>query len=76
MRIEDNVCHLEGDSMQSMTTNDERFYDKYEKFRTYFIPMKNMTWLKIATKRAHLGVRGNHSNWLKNWSMKKKTSVI
>ena len=27
------MCHLEGDSMHSMTTNDERFYDKYEKFR-------------------------------------------
>ena len=31
--LEDKVCHLEGDSMHSMTTNDERFYDKYDKFR-------------------------------------------
>ena len=29
-RLEDNVCHLEGDFMHSMTTNAERFYDKYE----------------------------------------------
>ena len=26
-------CHLEGDSMHSMETNDVRFYDKYDKFR-------------------------------------------
>ena len=25
------MCHLEGDSMHSMTTNDERFCDKYDK---------------------------------------------
>ena len=34
---------LEGDSMHSMTTNDERFFDKYEKFRPDCIYMKNMT---------------------------------
>ena len=32
-RLEDKVCHLEADSMHSMTTNDGRFYDKYEKFK-------------------------------------------
>ena len=32
-RQEDKVCHLEGDSMQSMTTNDGRFQEKYDKFR-------------------------------------------
>ena len=36
----------------------------------------DMTGLKIATKRAHLGVIGSHSNWGKNWSMRKRTSVI
>ena len=36
----------------------------------------DMSGLKIATKRSNLGVRGNHSNWGKNWSMKRKTSVI
>ena len=35
-RLEDKVCHLEGDSMHSMTKNDGRFYDKYEKFRPDF----------------------------------------
>ena len=39
-RLENNVCHLEGDSMHSMTTNDERFYEKYDNFRPDFIPMK------------------------------------
>ena len=41
--LEDNVCHLEGDSMHSMTTNDEIFYDKYYKFRPDCRYMKNMT---------------------------------
>ena len=40
-------------------------YKKYE-----------MLGLKIATKRSNLGVRGSHSNWGKNWSMKRKTSVM
>ena len=30
--------------MHSMTTNDEKFYEKYEKFIHDFIHMKNMTW--------------------------------
>ena len=38
----DNVCHLEGDSMHSMTKNGERLYDKYEKFIIFCIHMKNM----------------------------------
>ena len=42
-RLEDKVCHLEGDSMHSMTTNEERFYEKYEKFRLDYINMKNIT---------------------------------
>ena len=42
-RLEDNVCHLEGDSMHSMPTNDERFYEKYDKFRPDCRHMKNMT---------------------------------
>ena len=32
-RREEKVCYLEGDSMHFMTTNDGRFYAKYEKFR-------------------------------------------
>ena len=32
-RLEDKVCHLEGDSMHSITTNDGRFYDKYDKLK-------------------------------------------
>ena len=32
-RLEYNVCHLEGDSMHSKTTNLERFYEEYDKFR-------------------------------------------
>ena len=43
-RLEDKVCHLEGDSMHSMTTNDGRLYDKYEKFRPDCRNMKTMTW--------------------------------
>ena len=35
-RLEDKVCHLEGDSMHPMTTNDGRFYEKYDKFRPDF----------------------------------------
>ena len=59
--------------MHSMTTNDERFYDKYNKFRPNSRHDKSdMTGLKIATKRSNLGVRGNHSNWGKNWKMKRK----
>ena len=27
------MCHLEGDSTHSMTTNDERLHEKYDKFR-------------------------------------------
>ena len=38
------MYHLEGDSMHSMITNDERFYDKYEKLRHDCRPMKNITW--------------------------------
>ena len=40
-------------------------YDKYD-----------MIGLKISTKRSNLGVRGSHSSWGKNWSMKRKTSVM
>ena len=40
-------------------------YDKYD-----------MIGLKIPTNRYNFGVRGNHSNWGKNWSMKRKTSVM
>ena len=35
-----------------------------------------MTGIKIFTKRSNLGVRGNHLNWGKNSSMKRKTSVM
>ena len=56
-----------------MTTNDGRFYDKYDKFRPEKYDMKG---LKIGTNRLNFGVRGNHSNWGKNWSMKRKTSVM
>ena len=42
-KLKDNACHLEGDSMHSMTTNDERFHDKYDKFRPDYRNMKNMT---------------------------------
>ena len=42
-RLVDNVCHLEGDSMQSIRTNDERFYDKYDKFRPDLKHLTNMT---------------------------------
>ena len=38
------MCHLEGDSMHSMTTNDGIFYEKYDKFRPGCIPIKNMTF--------------------------------
>ena len=36
-------CVPLGDSMHSMTTNDERLYGKYDKFKPDFRPMKNMT---------------------------------
>ena len=63
--------------MHSMTTNDERFYDKYDKYKPGCTHDKsNMTELKITTKRSNLGVRGSYSNWEKNWSMKRKTSVM
>ena len=42
--LEDKVCHLEGDSMHHMTTNDGRFYGKYEKFRPDCWHMTNITW--------------------------------
>ena len=42
-RLEDIVFLLEGDSMHSMTTNDERFYDNYEKNTPNCRHMKNMT---------------------------------
>ena len=42
--LEDNVCHLEEDSMHSMATNDERFDDKYDKFRPDWKNKKHMTW--------------------------------
>ena len=38
------MCHLESDSMHFVTTIDEIFYDKYEKFRPDLRPMTNMTW--------------------------------
>ena len=44
MRLEDKACHLEGDSMHPMTTNNGRFYDKYEKLRLDWWNMTNMTW--------------------------------
>ena len=40
-------------------------FDKYE-----------MKGIKIANKRAHLGVRGIHSNWARIQSTRKRTSVI
>ena len=42
------MCHLEGDSMHYMTTNDGILYDKYEKFRLEWRPMIG---IQIATKR-------------------------
>ena len=42
-RLEDKVCHLEGDYRHSMTTNDGRFYEKYDKFRPDFWHMTIMT---------------------------------
>ena len=42
-RLEDKVCHLEGESMHSMTTNDGIFYEKYEKFRSDYSHMTNIT---------------------------------
>ena len=42
-RLYDNMCHLEGDSMHSMKTTNERFYEKYEKFRPDYIHMTNAT---------------------------------
>ena len=54
------------DSITSMkNSNLILTYEKYD-----------MSGLKIATKRSNLGVRGNHLNWGKNWSMKRKTSVM
>ena len=41
--LEDKVCHLEGDSMHHLATNDGRFYEKYEKIRIDCRHMKNMT---------------------------------
>ena len=39
------MCHFEGYSvMHSMETNDEIFYYEYEKFKPFWIPMKNITW--------------------------------
>ena len=35
-----------------------------------------MSGIKIATDRSNFGVRGNHLNWGKNWSMKRNTSVM
>ena len=40
-------------------------YEKYD-----------MKGIKIDTNRPNFGVRGNHSNLRKNWSMNKKTSVM
>ena len=63
--------------MHSMTTNDERFYDKYEKFRPDCRHEKyGIIGIKISTKRLNSGVIGSHSNWGKNWSMKRKTSAM
>ena len=78
-RVEDvTVCHLEGDSMHSMTTNDGRIYGKYDKFKPSFMKYEkyDMSGIKISMKRSNLVVRGSHSNWGKNCSMKRKTSVM
>ena len=37
---------------------------------------RNMTGINIDTKRSNLGLVGNHYNLGKNWSMKRKTSVM
>ena len=63
--------------MHSMITNDGRFYDKYKKFIPDCRHEKyDTTRIKIATKRSNLGVIGSHSNWGKNWSMKRKINVM
>ena len=36
----------------------------------------DMTGIKISTNCSNFIVRGNHSNWGENWSIKRKTSVI
>ena len=54
------------DFMTSIENSD--LIAEYEKYYT--------TWIKISTKRSNFGVRGIHSNWGKNWSMKRKTSVM
>ena len=63
--------------MHSMTTNDERFYEKYDKYIPDCRHEKfDMTEIQISTKRYNLGVRGSHSNWGNIWSMKRKTSAM
>ena len=59
--------------MHSITTNDGRFYDKYDKFKADFW---HMSRLKISTNMSNLVFISIHSNWGKNWSMKRKTSVM
>ena len=63
--------------MHSMTTNDERLYEKYEKFIPDCRHEKfDIIGIQITTNRSNLGIIGIHSNWGKNWSMKRKTSVM
>ena len=56
-------------------------YEKYDKSIPDYKPITNQLQIwherfKIATHRSHFGVVGIHSIWEKNWSMKRKTSVI
>ena len=45
--------------------NSDLIYKKYD-----------IIGIKIATKRFNLGGRGSHSNWGKNWIMKRETTVM
>ena len=53
--------------------NDGRFYDKSDLIAD--LSQSDMSGLKIASKRAHLGLGGSHSNLEEDEGMRRRTSV-
>ena len=52
--------------------SDGRFYDKSNLIAD--LQQLDMLGLKIASKRAHLGLGGNHSNWVEDEGLRRRPS--
>ena len=58
--------------------NDGRFYDKSDLIANLIADLlqPDMSWLKIVSKRVHLGIGGSYSNLEEDEGLGRRTSVM